>query len=65
MATIFILAGSFLGFVLAVVSVTLGSDLVVGMLLWIGSGLIASALSVALALVKPQNDPEETLTQSA
>ena len=49
MSTIFILAGSVLGFVLGMGSLAIGAGLTFAMLLWIGSGVIAALMSVTLA----------------
>lgn len=64
MATIFVLAGSFLGFWLAMVGLILGSGLAVAILLWTGAGVISALLYVALTTIKPGAVGDE-LTQSA
>ncbi len=64
MAIVCILAGSFVGFLLGLVSLALGSGLTLAMLLWMGVGLLASVLSTALTLFKPM-PRHEGMTLSA
>jgi hypothetical protein len=64
MAIVCILAGSFVGFLLGMVSLALGSGLTFAMMLWMGVGLLASALSTALTLFKPMPQ-QEGMTLSA
>jgi hypothetical protein len=63
MSTIFILAGSMLGFLLAMASLALGAGLTFAMVLWMGSGLIAAILSVAMAT--PVRKGQDHVAQSA
>jgi hypothetical protein len=64
MAIVCILAGSFVGFLLGMVGLVMGSGLTLAMLLWIGVGLLASVLSTALTIFKP-TPRLEGMTQSA
>ena len=64
MAIVCILAGSFVGFLLGMVSLALGSGLTMAMLLWVGVGLLASVLGTALTLFKPMQQ-HEAMTLSA
>ncbi len=63
MSTIFILAGSVLGFVLAMASLVVGAGITFAMLLWTGSGLIAALFSIAMATSAPED--QEQVAQSA
>jgi hypothetical protein len=63
MSTIFILAGSMLGFVLGMGSLIIGAGLTFAMLIWTGSGLIAALLSVSLSL--SVSKPHQPVAQSA
>jgi hypothetical protein len=58
MATVFILSGSFIGFMLGSVSLILGAGLTMAMMLWMGVGLGSAMLSTALAMTKPRADAE-------
>jgi hypothetical protein len=64
MSTIFILAGSMLGFVLGMASLVIGAGLTFAMLLWTGLGLISALLSVALSTTPPSDD-QNAVAQSA
>jgi hypothetical protein len=64
MSTIFILAGSMLGFVLGMSSLVIGAGLTFAMLLWTGFGLISALLSVALSTT-PSSDDQNSVAQSA
>lgn len=64
MAIIFILSGSVIGFMLGSAGLLLGSGFTVAMMLWMGAGLVAALLAMALALIKPQDDLQGH-TQSA
>ena len=64
MSTIFILAGSVLGFVLGMASLVVGAGLTFAMLLWTGSGIIAALLSVALMTTQTAED-QNAVAQSA
>lgn len=64
MATVFVIAGSVIGFWIAMAALVLGSGLAVAMALWIGCGLLATVLHIALVTVKPR-EQHDALTQSA
>jgi hypothetical protein len=64
MVTIFVLAGSVLGFVLGMTALALGAGLPVAMMLWTGSGFAAAVLSLALSLPNAPKD-QNALMQSA
>jgi hypothetical protein len=64
MSTIFILAGSMLGFVLGMASLVVGAGLTFAMLLWTGSGLIAALFSITVANADAHQD-RNSVAQSA
>jgi hypothetical protein len=64
MATIFVLAGSVVGFWLGMVGLLLGANIAVAMMVWMAGGVIATLLYVAMTTMKPTQQAE-ALTQSA
>jgi hypothetical protein len=58
MATVSILAGSFIGFALGAISLVFGAGLTAALMLWMCVGLGSAILATALAMTKPQADVE-------